>query len=329
MLRQLGNKCNNVMRGTRGRGNSQFRGRGRGSTENRSSASSNLQPRQPITVPQKSPSPIIDIGANLNNSRYKYDLNNVLNRSQEANVTQIIITGTDIANSEQALRLCMNTPNSPVNLYCTIGVHPHDAKSCSQQTMDKIKQLVQDGGNKVVSIGETGLDFNRNYSPQDVQIKWFDKQVELACELNLPLFLHEREAHKAFMIVMEKHFSNGKLPVPAVVHCFTGEKEEARVYLEKGFFLGFTGVICQFERGKHLREIISEIVPLSKIMIETDCPFMLPSNKYRDMYGGRNEPCLLPMIVKTIAECKGVSEEEVASAVTANTLKFYSRMAQQ
>jgi TatD DNase family protein len=306
---------------TRGTGRGTSRGRGRGGS--RPNSAQNTQ-QQPITVPMASPLPIIDIGANLNNSRYKRDLNTVLRRSQEANVTRIIITGTSLPNSKEGLELCQNTQNSPVELYCTVGVHPHDAKHCNNDTIETMRRLVTSGGNKVVSIGETGLDFNRNYSPQDVQIEWFDKQVGLACELGLPLFLHEREAHKAFITIMEKHSNGGKLPIDAVVHCFTGTEEEAKVYVNKGYYLGFTGVICQYERGKPLREIITNVVPLERILIETDCPFMLPSNKFRDQYGGRNEPCLLPFVVKTLAECKNVSEEHVARVVTENTLKFFS-----
>jgi TatD DNase family protein len=313
-----------------GRGGSQFRGnsnapsgtsqrgRGRGRGHN-----SNTTPSQAITVPFASPHPIIDIGANLQSSRFKKsDMTDVLARSHQANVTRIIITGTDLPNSQVGLNMCQNN-TSQVQLYCTIGVHPHDAKSCNSDTIEAMKKLVTSGGKNVVSIGETGLDFNRNYSPQDVQIEWFDRQVALACELSLPLFLHERESHTAFMKVMQKHFVNGSLPVPAVVHCFTGTQQEAEVYIKNGFYIGFTGVICQYERGKPLRDIISSVVPLDKILIETDAPFMLPTNKLRDQYNGRNEPCLLPYVIKTIAECKGVKEEIVAQTVTQNTLKFF------
>lgn len=137
---------------------------------------------------------------------------------------------------------------------------------------------------KVVAIGECGLDFNRMYSPQDVQELWFEEQLKLAIKLKKPLFLHERDAHESFLKILNKY--KGQLP-PAVVHCFTGTKEEVEKYLELGFYIGFTGVICNKKRGKHLRDIISsKLIPLSRIMIETDAPFMTPLNM--PVYNGRN-----------------------------------------
>ncbi|KAL0477795.1 hypothetical protein AKO1_013812 [Acrasis kona] len=286
-------------------------------------SNSNNNPNKQISASLKSPYPIIDIGANINKANYKHDLDRVLDRSLEANVTNIIITGTDMKNSGLAVRICQDN-KSKVKLYCTVGVHPHYSKDFNDDTINLMRGIIKKHPNIVKSVGECGLDFNRNYSPQDIQIQSFDKQVALAVELNLPLFLHEREAHQDLITVLQKHYVDGKLPVKAVIHCFTGTKDEAKYYIEQGYYIGFTGVICQEQRGRTLREVIKDVVPIERIMIETDCPFMFPDNKYRDEFNGRNEPCLLPAVSKTIATCKGLSEEEVAKTLTANTLKFFN-----
>jgi len=172
---------------------------------------------------------------------------------------------------------------------------------------------------EVVAIGECGLDFNRMFSPQKVQEEWFEKQLVLAAELKKPLFLHEREAHASFMKIISAHRKNlGAI----VVHCFTGNKSEVEAYLQLDLHIGFTGVICNESRGKHLREILSsKIIPLDRLMIETDAPFMLPKNV--KIPTDRNEPSFLPYVLNVIAKCYNEPEEEVAAATTATSLKFF------
>eukprot|EP01119_Soliformovum_irregulare_P015526 TRINITY_DN4372_c0_g1_i2.p1 TRINITY_DN4372_c0_g1~~TRINITY_DN4372_c0_g1_i2.p1 ORF type:complete len:190 (+),score=32.38 TRINITY_DN4372_c0_g1_i2:478-1047(+) len=173
----------------------------------------------------------------------------------------------------------------------------------------------------VVAIGECGLDFNRMFSPQDVQEKWFAAQLELAVELQMPVFLHERDAHTSFVEILSRYRS--KL-VDVVVHCFTGTKEDIEKYLEMDCHIGFTGVIGNKNRGKHLRDILaSKIIPLNRLMIETDAPFMTPYNMPRPPSDGRNEPYLLPWVLRTVAECYGESDEAIANATTETALKFF------
>lgn len=155
------------------------------------------------------------------------------------------------------------------NLYCTVGIHPHDAKTWNENTIKEMKELLQHP--LAVSVGECGLDYNRNFSSKEDQIHAFRQQVSLAIEIGKPLFVHEREAHEDLVKVFDE-FDSASLP-PIVVHCFTGTKEEANEYIQRGYCIGFTGTICKKERGAPLRELMP-CLPLEKLMVETDAPFM-------------------------------------------------------
>jgi len=263
---------------------------------------------------QKKYPQIVDIGVNLLHPSFRNDLEKVIRRSFSKHVKPLVVTGTSVKSSQNAIALAEKYEG----LYTTCGVHPHESSSCNSETLATLESLASKS--KVVAIGECGLDFNRMYSPQDVQELWFEEQLKLAIKLKKPLFLHERDAHESFLKILNKY--KGQLP-PAVVHCFTGTKEEVEKYLELGFYIGFTGVICNKKRGKHLRDIISsKLIPLSRIMIETDAPFMTPLNM--PVYNGRNEPCNLTYVLKTLAECYQESEETLARATTENALKFFN-----
>jgi TatD DNase family protein len=153
-----------------------------------------------------------------------------------------------------------------------------------------------------------------------VQEKWFEAQIELACELRLPLFLHEREAHKRLTEVLAAH--RNQLGA-AVVHCFTGTTEEARRYLDLGFFLGVTGWICDERRGQDLREAV-KFIPLDKLMLETDAPFLTPRDLPEKPRDGRNEPAFLPHVARTIAQILKKSPEDIADGTTATAERFFN-----
>ena len=172
----------------------------------------------------------------------------------------------------------------------------------------------------VVAIGECGLDYNRNYSPQDVQRKWFEEQVKLAEELDMPLFLHEREAHEDLVKILEKY---PNMCEKACVHCFTGTKEEAKKYLELGCSIGVTGWICDERRGQSLQEAVT-VIPPEKMMIETDAPFLIPRNFPKKPKSNKNKPEYLPHILNTIAEYKGMDSEELGKKVSETTRKFFN-----
>ena len=227
----------------------------------------------------------------------------------------MIVTGTSVKSSIDGQKLAQQHPGI---LFSTAGVHPHDAKNCNEQTINSLRTLANH--KEVVAMGECGLDFNRDFSPRPVQEKWFEAQIQLACELKLPLFLHEREAHKRFTEILSAYKNQLDL---AVVHCFTGTKEEAKTYLDLGFCLGITGWICDERRGKHLQEIV-KYIPLDKIMLETDAPFLTPRDMREKPKDGRNEPAFLPHVAQTIAHLLKKSPEEIASETTATAAWFFN-----
>lgn len=208
----------------------------------------------------KSPKPIVDIGINLTHKNFQKDIEEILKRSKESNVTRLIITGTSELYSKNALEFIEYMKESPVSLYFTAGVHPHDVKNCNEKTIPFLKELSKH--KKCIAIGECGLDFDRNFSDPKDQEFWFEQQIKLAEELKLPLFLHERSAHKKFIEILSKY------KVKACVHCFTGTKDELELYLKLGYYFGITGWVADERRGTELEKIISKI-PLNRLMIET------------------------------------------------------------
>ncbi|MEI0739287.1 TatD family hydrolase [Paenibacillus sp. JTLBN-2024] len=257
---------------------------------------------------------MIDIGVNLTNRSFHKDREEVVARAEEAGVFPLIITGTSVRNSEEAARYAGLRPRK---LYATAGVHPHDVKECGSGTLDRLRELA--ALPQVVAIGECGLDYNRDFSPRDVQREWFRKQVELAEELGMPLFLHERDAHADFAAIMRDY---PDMIAKSVVHCFTGSGEELEAYLDMGFHIGITGWICDERRGRHLRDLVQRI-PLNRLMIETDAPYLTPRDLRPKPKDGRNEPAFLAHIAQVIASCMGKDVEEVASGTLQTTKAFF------
>lgn len=279
---------------------------------------------------------IVDIGANLTNKKFSRDLDSVVGRAQDAGVHKIMVTGISIQSSKDALRL---TRLFPGTLYSTAGVHPHEAKSWDDETLSALKELVSN--QEVVAIGECGLDFNRNFSPPDVQQEVFEKQVQLACEVKKPLFIHERDAHSELMSVLKRY----KEKIPAVViHCFTGDSTQAKAYLDFGCYIGLTGYVWKDKSEDGVRKILeSGIVPLDRLMVETDSPFMYPNTRasklppyvkdslseqsltflHRYCTFQRNEPCSLPVTIEMIAAYMKKRPEQVALQTTFNAFKVF------
>jgi len=257
---------------------------------------------------------VIDIGANLSHEAFAEDLDAVLSRAKTAGVETMVVTGTSLVESRKALALAKAHPDT---LYATVGVHPHHAGACTQDTIDGLRALAAHPS--VVAIGECGLDFNRNYSPHPDQEKWFLAQVELACELGKPLFLHSRDAHPRFADLLRTH--RDQLP-PAVAHCFTGEREELLAYLELGLYIGITGWICDERRGTHLLDLVREI-PADRLMLETDSPYLTPRSLRPQPKARRNEPAFLPHILDTVARARGETPEALAAATSANARHFF------
>ncbi|BBM84616.1 TatD family hydrolase [Candidatus Uabimicrobium amorphum] len=258
---------------------------------------------------------LIDIGINVTNRRFSKDLPQVINRATQAGVEQMVITGTSIHGSKRAAEIAGKYPGI---LYSTAGVHPHYAQDCNNETIATLEKLAQK--EHVVAIGECGLDYNRDFSPRPLQNKWFAAQIELACKLQLPLFLHEREAHDEFINILRDYQQN--LP-KTVVHCFTGTEKELEHYIEMGYYIGITGWISDVRRGKHLWKIVKKI-PENRLMVETDSPFLLPHNMPSRPKNRRNEPSFLPYVVKSLARSLQKSPEEVAELTTNTAKEFFA-----
>lgn len=259
---------------------------------------------------------MIDIGINIFNKQFNQDKEEVLDRAIAAGVSQMILTGVNLENSQKAKDLSLLYPKI---LYSTAGIHPHEAKTMNENSKSYLNELLKNS--QVVSVGECGLDFDRNFSSPIVQEKCFRMQLELSIEVQKPLFLHERAAFERFSKILNEY----EMDLPkAVIHCFTGTRSEAEYYLEKGFYLGFTGAITSKHRFPQLNEIIA-MTPLDRMMVETDAPFMLP--KYlpkSENLDRRNEPSYLPYVIKHIAEVRRMSISEVARQTTITAMNFFN-----
>ena len=258
--------------------------------------------------------PLIDIGLNLTHDSFDKDRDEVLQRATDAGMVAAILTGSTVDCSRHALDLARTKPGL---LFSTSGVHPHHAVDCDESTIASLREIAS--APEVVAIGECGLDFFRNYSPPETQEKWFDAQLELAVELQMPVFLHERDAHEPFARILQKHIAN--LP-NAVVHCFTGSREAMGHYVSLGCHIGVTGWICDERRGGELQDLVKHI-PLDRLLIETDAPYLLPRDIRPKPKDRRNEPVHLPHIARRIAHYMDVEFEQLAATTTANAQQFF------
>lgn len=262
---------------------------------------------------------MIDVGVNLTNKRFDKDRADVLSRAQNSGLSALLITGTSVEESEKALVLCEQyQADFPQFLYSTAGVHPHDADHVSADYLEQLKALARHV--HVKAIGECGLDFNRNFSAPAQQQKVFSEQVALAAELNMPLFLHQRDAFEAWFTILKPYQDK----VPAMVaHCFTGSKIELIQCIAADMHIGITGWLCDERRGEALRDIVS-LIPLNRLLIETDAPYLTPRTIRPKPKSSRNEPSYLPFIVKEIASITGLDQEEIAWQTSLNAAKVFN-----
>jgi TatD DNase family protein len=283
---------------------------------------------------------LVDIGINLTHPSFDRDSEEVIKNAANAGVKILIITGTSVSASNKAQAFIAQNQNGPCKLYFTAGIHPHEATSCDNSAIEALRGMAgkdAEGQGSVdqgpgsqgaedqgpdnqgsVAIGECGLDYCRDYSPRTVQRQCFEKQLELAAELKLPLFLHEREAFADFKDMLK----NAMQKVPgAVVHCFTGAEPELETYLDMGCHIGITGWICDERRGLHLANLVNKI-PANRLLIETDAPFLAP----RDLPGKkihRNEPKYLVHIAQVIARHVNKDPIVLAEETYENSIGFF------
>jgi TatD DNase family protein len=274
--------------------------------------------KEAISRPASETFHLIDIGANLTSRSLKNNTLQILTSSYQKGVKTIILTGTCLGTSRSAIALCRKY-NGKVNLpklYCTVGVHPHSAEKDNSPGLPQILlSLIQQNRDLVVAVGEAGLDYNRNFSSPEIQRKIFELQCQLAIDTNLPLFLHEREAHLDFINILGSYSS-----VKSVVHCFTGNRQEMIKYLDLGCFIGLTGFITDCKRAASQRTFVHEI-PSDRLMIETDAPFMTPRNM--PIRVKHNIPEYLTFVAQDVAQLRGTSLETFTKQTYQTTRLFF------
>ncbi len=257
---------------------------------------------------------MIDIGVNLTSGQFQGDLDAVLERSWAAGLTGLLVTGTSEQESQAAARLAANDPE---RLRATAGVHPHHADDFSTGTLSVLRSLAADP--LICAIGETGLDFNRNYSTPANQEGAFTQQLELAAETGLPVFLHERDAFDRQLAILKEFrdaLSGG------VAHCFTGSRKELFAWLDLDLHIGITGWICDERRGQHLLELVPAI-PAGRLLAETDAPYLLPRSLAPRPASRRNEPQHLPEVLRVIAGARGERIEHIGEITSANARALF------
>ncbi|MGY3266387.1 TatD family hydrolase [Lysobacter sp. HA35] len=257
---------------------------------------------------------LIDIGANLTHDSFDRDRDAVIARALEAGVSQMVVTGASREHSPMALELARKYPGV---LFATAGVHPHHAVEYTAECDAEMRALL--AHDEVVAVGECGLDYFRDFSPRPAQRRAFEMQLQTAVDTGKPLFLHQRDAHDDFIAIM-KNFE-GRIGA-AVVHCFTGTRDEAFAYLDRDWHIGITGWLCDERRGQHLREIVPHI-PANRLMIETDAPYLLPRTLKPMPKDRRNEPAFLAHIVEELARDRGEEVATAAATTTRNARGFF------
>jgi len=252
---------------------------------------------------------LIDTHCHLTFDELASDIDAILARSIAAGVIEWVTVGTDLKECRKAIELTERFEN----IYAAVAIHPHDAKTVTAGTIQELKQLAQH--KKVVAIGETGLDYHYNFSLHEDQRNVFAEHLKIAAELNLPVIIHCREAFDETMQILEEYRSGIK---NIVFHCFSGSAEQAKIVLDKDFYISFTGVVT-FKNAEKTR-LAASVVPLDRLMLETDCPYMSPEPMRRQKV---NEPALMVHTAKFLAELKGMDLTDFTEAVTATSRAFF------
>jgi TatD DNase family protein len=253
---------------------------------------------------------LIDSHAHIQGKEYSGEAADVIARAREAGVERIIAVGGagDMSSNTEAVALAKAFPD----IYATVGMHPHDAKDVGEDELQKLRELA--ANEKVVAVGETGLDYYYNHSPRDVQRRVFTQFIHMACDTGLPIVVHERDAAQETAELLRGE-SDGNLR--GVIHCFTGSYDAARAYLDLGFYLSFSGIIT-FKNAEPLRDVVRKI-PVEQMLVETDSPYLTPV-PHR---GKRNEPAYVRLVAETVAKLKEISLEEVAAVTTRNVRELF------
>lgn len=256
---------------------------------------------------------LIDIGLNLAHDSFDRDREAVLERARLAGVTRMIVTGSSLASTPAAIELVRRHPQL---LRATAGVHPHHAVDVVEAVLPALMDLAKQ--TEVVAVGECGLDYFRDLSPRPAQRSAFERQLDIAVQVEKPLFLHQRDAHEDFVAILRAH--EPARAQGGVAHCFTDDTDKMRTYLDLGLHIGITGWICDERRGAHLKEVV-RYIPADRLLVETDAPYLAPAP-----HRGRvNEPAYVAHTAKVLADTIGVSEAAVAELTTANFYRLFAK----
>jgi len=255
---------------------------------------------------------IFDSHCHLDDKSFSKDLDAVLDRARKAGVTRMMTIGVNGQTSGQAVSLA----GSYEGVYASVGVHPHDVKNCSESVLRYLADLAESP--QVRAWGEIGLDFNRMYSPRKDQEKWFERQLDIAGRIGLPLIFHERDSNGRFLEIIKRR---GPAKMNGVVHCFSGSRQELDQYLALGLHIGITGILTMKSRGAQLREQ-APIIPAGRLLVETDAPYLVPAPEKN--HSRRNEPAFVKSVLMKLAEVRQENPQELAQIVWQNTCRFYN-----
>lgn len=256
---------------------------------------------------------LIDSHCHLDMEADQDALDDIIRSAEQCHVHTIITIGIDLASSQRAVELADTYPG----IYAAVGIHPHSAEDGDDSVYQKIKKLA--GSEKVVAYGEIGLDYAKQYAPTDRQRVEFSRQLELAKELELPIIIHDREAHEDTLHIIREQ---GPFPAGGVMHCFSGDTVFAREVLDLGLYISIPGIVT-FKNASDLQEVAREI-PLDRMLLETDGPFLAPV----PFRGKRNRPEYILYTAAMVAALRGISIDEVARQTSRNTEQLFSLLDQ-
>lgn len=253
---------------------------------------------------------LFDSHAHINDERFDEDRDEVIEHLRENSIDLVVNPGADMPSSRSAVELA----NKVDFIYSAVGVHPHDVETMADKDLEELKNLAKEN-EKVVAIGEIGLDYYYDLSPRELQKEWFIKQIELANELGLPFIVHDRDAHGDTFDIIKKY----KAPeTGCVLHCYSGSLELALEYIKMGCYISIPGTVT-FKNNRKTVEV-AENIPIEWMFIETDSPYLTPV-PYR---GKRNDPSKVRYVAEKVAELRGISYEEVCEITKENAKKFFN-----
>jgi len=254
---------------------------------------------------------LFDSHCHLDDKIYNNDIEWVIKHMEDAGLVGAMIVGTTLDRSTKALSIAESAPG----LYASVGIHPHGVKDCSEASLEFLVNLAK--SSKVKAWGEIGLDFNRMFSPKKDQEKWLVRQLEIADKIDLPVIFHERDSKGRLIEILNKHFTKSR---KGVIHCFSGNKNELKQYLDLGLYIGITGIVTIESRGADLRKLLP-LIPVERILIETDAPYLTPAPEKN--HTRRNEPAFVRSVLFKLAEIIGKDLENLAKIILENTYRLY------